>query len=256
MLYGAFAFLDRTFSLDKLNYPMRNFKWITLVLVNSMVCQLFGGIDSDTSLRFWTKLGGNSSVHFFNSTPNSYKSENLFSSGYEISTGYKNTLLSLSIGYRNHLFRFQQFNSDFDAYNGYGNYEVYDYQIESIPIKCQLNSQHQKNSLGFNFGFSFSREYFKKVEVVTQSVGAKTYSPRSTTTNETFYLTSGLSFERQINKRITAGISMEALYDVNNPNKYEYPSQMQTRQIQGWLNPFSFTPTSFWGSIYLMYYFK
>lgn len=234
---------------------MRYFRLSVLILVNSFVYHCFGSNVSDSALRFWTKISGNSSVHFFNSTQLPYKSENLFSSGYEISSGFENPILSISIGYRSHLFCFKQFNSDLDFINGYGNYTNYNYLIESIPIRCQLNSYFKTYSVGLNFGLSLNWGSFKKIVVTTLPSTEITFYPnKAQTRGQGINLSSGISIEKHLNKKLTAGFSIETLYDLTRTYEYYNPSQMAGQN--DYLNPFSYSRTSFMGSIYLLYWFK
>ena len=234
---------------------MRYFRVVALIFITSWVGQSLGSNVSDTSLRYWAKIGGNSSVHFFQKTPTPYKLENMFSSGYEISSGFKNSLLSFSIGYRNHLFCFKQFNSDLDIANHYGNYAEYNYLIESIPMKCELNSHLKSFSVGYNFGLSLNRASFKKIIVTSLPNTEITYSPnKSETLGTGINLSSGVSLQKQLNKKITAGFSIEALYDITRTYEYQNPSQMAGHQ--DYLKPYSYSPLSFLGSVYLVYLFK
>lgn len=234
---------------------MKYFRVVALIFITSWVGKSLGSNVSDSSLRYWVKIGGNSSVHFFSKTPTPYKLENMFSSGYEISSGFKNSLLSFSIGYRNHLFCFKQFNSDLDIANHYGNYAEYNYLIESIPMKCELNSQLKSFSVGYNFGLSLNWASFKKIIVTSLPNTENTYSPnKSETLGTGINLSSGVSFQKQLSNKITAGFSLEALYDISRTYEYQNPSQMAGHQ--NYLKPYSYSPLSFLGSVYLVYLFK
>ena len=236
---------------------MRNLRLVIFVLFNYILNFSFGSNSnfSDTSLRLWTQIGGNTSVHFFNSTPLPYKSENLFSSGYELSAGFKNSSLSFSIGYRNHIVSFQQFNSDLDVQNGYGNYTVYDYQIQSLPLRFQLNSELKKYSLGFNFGFTINQGNFKKIVVYNSPTEGVTYSPGGSTMKSQFFnLSSGVSIEKHLNKRASIGFAVEGMYDLSHPFEYERPSQMNPPK--SYLNPYNYSNLSLLGSVNLKYWLK
>ncbi len=234
---------------------MRYSKLTVLIIANGFAYHCFGKNFPDSSLRFWGKVSGNSSAHYFNKTPQPYKSENLFSGGYEISTGFNNSALSLSIGYRNHLFRFRQLNSVLDSSNGYGNFANYNYNIESIPIRCQLNSNFRTYSVGFNFGLALNWGSFNKVVVTTLPSTENTFYPnKAQKWEQGINLSSGFSIEKHLNKKFTAGISMELLYDLTPTYKYENPSKIAGHR--DYLNPFSYSRTSFLGSMYLVYWFK
>jgi len=234
---------------------MRYSKLTALIIANSFAYHCFGKNVSDSSMRFWAKVSGNSSAHFFNETPQPYKSENLFSGGYEISTGFNNSALSLSIGYRNHLFRFRQLNSVLDSSNGYGNFAQYNYIIESIPIRCQLNSNFRNYSVGFNFGLALNWGSFNKVVVTTLPSNEITFSPnKPRPRSQGINLSSGVSIEKHLNKKLTSGISMELFYDVTPTYVYENPSQMAGHR--DYLNPFSYSRANFMGSLYFVCWFE
>lgn len=234
---------------------MKYIKFIALILLNGFFYNSYGKNVSDTSLRFWMKFGGNSSLHHFNSTPIAYKSENLFSRGFEISQGLTNSVADISIGYRNHLVSFKQFNSSLDSINNYGNHAVYNYIFESIPIRCQINSQFKSISVGYNFGFSFNRGNFKKVTVTTLPDNEHVFYPkRKQNFFEYLSLSTGVAVEKHVNSKFTLGLSLELLYDITRTYVYEVPSQMNPPK--DYLNPFSYSRKSLFGSFYAVYGFN
>lgn len=235
---------------------MTYFKCIIFIvlLIPSAVFPYSSGKADSINKRFVSTCINNS-IHRFK-TPQSYKSENLFSKGYELNLGLQNNLLALSVGYRNHNFVFRQHNTALDSFNGLGISAKYYYKIESIPIRLRYEIiLKAKSSFALDLGISLNRENFTKVITeylpnVTNSYYLIKYDKSFSSLNGSF----GVDYEYLLNKKFSVGCSLEAQIEFTKSYTYRAPSQMSSSGK--FLYPFGWTPIYVLNSIYLKYSFN
>ncbi len=235
---------------------MNYFKCIIFfILLNPSVVFPYTNGKADSINKRFVSTCLNNSVHRFK-TPQGYKSENLFSSGYSFDLGLENKLFAVSIGYRNHNFVFRQHNTALDSFNGLGTSAKYYYKIESIPIRLRYEFIHkEKSSLALDLGISLNRENFTKVITeyppnVTNSYYLVKYDKAFSSLNGSF----GIDYEYDLNKKFSVGCSVEAQVEFTKSYTYGVPSQMSS--AGKFLYPFGWTPIYVLNSIYLKYSFN